>query len=84
MGIVSWILMGLLAGMVAQFILPGRVPGGWIWTIGLGLVGSLIGGFLSTQILGFGDVHGFDVRSIAIAVCGSVLAILAYDKLLKK
>jgi len=77
MGILSWIIMGLLAGALARFILPGRAPGGIIITILLGIAGALVGGYISTH-LGFGSFDGFDLRSFAIAVGGSVLLLVVY------
>lgn len=78
MGILSWIVLGLLAGALAKFIMPGRGPSGCLITIILGIGGALLGGFIGTQ-LGFGDVHGFDIRSVALAVGGSLLLLLAYQ-----
>ena len=55
MGIVAWIVLGLIAGLLAKLIMPGKDPGGIIITILLGIAGALVGGFFGTQ-LGFGDV----------------------------
>jgi uncharacterized membrane protein YeaQ/YmgE (transglycosylase-associated protein family) len=57
--------------------MPGRDPGGFIVTIILGIVGALVGGFISTK-LGHGDVTGFNITSIIIAVLGSMLLLLIY------
>jgi uncharacterized membrane protein YeaQ/YmgE (transglycosylase-associated protein family) len=78
MGILAWIVLGLVAGVLAKFILPGRQGGGIILTIVLGVVGALVGGFLGTHVFGFGDISGFDLRSIAIAVGGALLVLLLY------
>jgi uncharacterized membrane protein YeaQ/YmgE (transglycosylase-associated protein family) len=78
MGILAWILLGLVAGVLAKFIMPGRQGGGIILTIVLGIVGALVGGFLGTHVLGIGDISGFDLRSIAIAVAGALLVLLLY------
>jgi uncharacterized membrane protein YeaQ/YmgE (transglycosylase-associated protein family) len=78
MGILAWILLGLVAGALAKFIMPGRQGGGIIVTIVLGVVGALIGGFLGTHVFGFGEVSGFDLRSIAIAVGGALLVLFLY------
>ena len=78
MGILAWILLGLVAGALAKFIMPGRQGGGIILTIVLGVVGALVGGFLGTYLLGFGDISGFDLRSIAIAVGGALLVLFVY------
>jgi uncharacterized membrane protein YeaQ/YmgE (transglycosylase-associated protein family) len=66
------------AGALAKFIMPGRQGGGIILTIVLGVVGALVGGFLGTSVLGFGDISGFDLRSIAIAVGGALLVLFVY------
>ena len=58
--------------------MPGEQGGGIIVTIVLGIVGALVGGFLGTYVFGFGDISGFDVRSIAIAVGGALLALVVY------
>lgn len=77
MGIFAWIVLGLIAGLLAKFIMPGRDPGGIIITILLGIGGAVVGGFIGTQ-LGFGDISGFDLRSLAIAVGGAVLLLFVY------
>lgn len=77
MGIVSWLLLGLIAGALAKFFTPGKDPSGWVVTIVLGICGALVGGFIGTQ-LGFGSVTGFDVRSLVIAIIGTVVLLLGY------
>lgn len=72
MGLLSWILFGLLVGALARWIMPGKDPGGCLMTMVLGIAGALVGGFLAT-LLGIGSVTGFDLGSIAIAVAGAVL-----------
>ena len=78
MGILSWIILGLVAGALAKFILPGQQGGGFIVTTVLGVVGALVGGFLGTRVFGIGDVTGFDLRSVAIAVGGALLVLVIY------
>ena len=58
--------------------MPGEQGGGIIVTIILGIIGALVGGFLGTSVFGFGDISGFDVRSIAIAVGGALVALVVY------
>ncbi len=82
MGFVSWIVLGLVAGILAKVIMPGRDPGGLIVTILLGIGGALVGGYIGTR-LGFGTVSGFDLRSLAISVGGAVLLLFIY-RLLKR
>jgi uncharacterized membrane protein YeaQ/YmgE (transglycosylase-associated protein family) len=77
MGWLIWIVLGLIAGVIAKFIMPGRDPGGFIVTIILGIVGALVGGYISTR-LGFGDVTGFNIQSIIIAVLGAMLLLFLY------
>jgi uncharacterized membrane protein YeaQ/YmgE (transglycosylase-associated protein family) len=80
MGILSWILFGLIAGAIGKLIMPGDDPGGIIVTILLGIVGAVIGGFIGS-LIGFGGITGFDFRSLLIAVAGSLLLLLAYRKM---
>jgi uncharacterized membrane protein YeaQ/YmgE (transglycosylase-associated protein family) len=82
MGILSWILFGLIAGVLATWIMPGNDPGGWVLTIIIGIVGGMLGGWMGTQ-LGFGDVSGFNLRSIGLAVLGS-LVLLGGFRLLRR
>jgi uncharacterized membrane protein YeaQ/YmgE (transglycosylase-associated protein family) len=82
MGIISWVVFGLLAGILAKFVMPGEDGGGFIKTTLLGVAGAMIGGFIGTQ-LGFGDVTGFNVRSFAIAIAGAVLVLWVYRKIRK-
>jgi uncharacterized membrane protein YeaQ/YmgE (transglycosylase-associated protein family) len=77
MGILLWVVFGLIAGAVAKFIMPGKVPGGVLVTMALGIVGAVVGGFIGAQ-LGFGDISGFDLRSMLLAVGGGVLVLFIY------
>ena len=63
MNILSWILVGLVAGIIAKLLMPGRDPGGCIITILLGIAGALLGGFLM-GIFGFGGITGFNFYSV--------------------
>jgi len=78
MGILAWIVLGLVAGALAKLIMPGRQGGGIILTIVLGVVGAIVGGFVGTRVFGFGDISGFDLRSIAIAVGGALVVLFLY------
>jgi uncharacterized membrane protein YeaQ/YmgE (transglycosylase-associated protein family) len=80
MGILAWIILGLLAGAIAQLLVPGEDPGGGgiigiIITILVGIAGAFIGGWIGTQF-GWGSVSSFDVRSLALAVLGAVLLLV--------
>ena len=80
MGILSWILFGLIAGLLAKWIMPGKAPGGFIVTILIGIAGAVVGGFISTA-LGFGDISGFDLRSMLIAIGGALVLLFTYRKI---
>jgi len=77
MGILSWIILGLVVGVIAKFLMPGKDPGGIFITIILGIAGAIGGGFISSAI-GFGEVTGFDLRSLIIAVGGSIILLTIY------
>lgn len=77
MGILSWIVLGLIVGIVAKLIMPGKDPGGIMITIVIGIAGALLGGFISSA-LGFGSVSGFNLWSLAIAVGGALLLLIGY------
>ena len=82
MGILSWIVLGLIAGILAKFLMPGKDPGGMIVTILIGIAGAFVGGFLSS-LLGFGSVTGFDLRSVIVSVAGAFLLLFVY-RMVKK
>lgn len=77
MGILSWIVFGLVAGVIAKVLMPGKDPGGFIVTILLGIAGAFVGGMIGTA-LGFGGVSGFNLGSFVIAVGGAVLLLILY------
>jgi uncharacterized membrane protein YeaQ/YmgE (transglycosylase-associated protein family) len=83
MGILSWIFLGLIAGALAKFIVPGRDPGGIFVTIIIGIAGAILGGFLGS-LLGFGRVEAFDFGSILIATLGAILLLVIYHMLRKQ
>jgi uncharacterized membrane protein YeaQ/YmgE (transglycosylase-associated protein family) len=80
-GLLSWILVGLVAGLVAQVVVSGGLGGlglrGLALTILLGVGGALLGGFVSSA-MGWGDVTGFNLRSLVIAVCGAIVVIVVF------
>ena len=82
MGIFSWILMGLLVGVLAKWIMPGRDPGGIIVTILIGIAGAFIGGFLGS-LAGIGSVTGFNLMSVGLSVGGGLILLYVF-RVLKK
>ncbi|MBS63375.1 GlsB/YeaQ/YmgE family stress response membrane protein [Salinisphaera sp.] len=77
MGIIAWIIFGLIAGAVAKLLMPGKDPGGIIVTIVIGILGAVLGGFISTA-LGMGTVSGFNLGSFVIAILGAILLLWLY------
>jgi uncharacterized membrane protein YeaQ/YmgE (transglycosylase-associated protein family) len=79
MGILTWIIVGLVAGAIAKALHPGKDPGGFIITILIGIAGAVIGGWISSM-LGYGTVDGFNFGSLFIAILGAVLLLFIYRK----
>src|SRR5438034_11228690 len=77
MGIISWIVLGLIAGVLAKLIMPGRDPGGIIVTILIGIAGAIVGGFLFS-LFGGGGVSGLNLGSIIVAVIGALVLLFLY------
>ena len=76
MGIVAWVVLGAIAGYVANMIVGGR--GGLIGTVILGIVGALVGGFAASELFGRGSVNGLNVESVLIAIAGAVVVLAAW------
>lgn len=80
MGFIAWIVLGLIVGILAKWLMPGPDGGGFIMTVILGIVGAMVGGFISS-FFGFGTVDGFNLGSMFIAVLGAMLVLFIYRKL---
>jgi uncharacterized membrane protein YeaQ/YmgE (transglycosylase-associated protein family) len=78
-GIISWLIWGLFVGLFARALKPGRQAIGCWWTIALGIVGSLLGGFLATEVLNIADTDEFDFGSFVIAILTSVLLLALWE-----
>lgn len=83
MGILTWIVFGLIAGALAKFIMPGDDPGGIFVTILIGIAGAVVGGFVAS-LLGIGTVTGFNIGSMLIAIAGALLLLFAYRQFKKR
>jgi uncharacterized membrane protein YeaQ/YmgE (transglycosylase-associated protein family) len=81
MGVLGWIVFGLIVGIVAKFLMPGRDPGGFIITILIGIAGALVGGYLGRAVgwYGEGDPVGF-----LMAVLGSIVLLALYRMLARR
>jgi len=78
MGIIGWIILGLIAGAIAKAILPGDDPGGIFVTIIIGIIGAIIGGYIASA-LGIGESKEFfDIGTWIIAILGSLLLLVIY------
>ncbi|MCM1512014.1 MAG: GlsB/YeaQ/YmgE family stress response membrane protein [Oxalobacter formigenes] len=77
MGIISWIVFGIIAGALARLIRPGPDRMGIIVTMILGIAGAVVGGWIST-FFGFGTVNGFNFGSFAIAVVGALIVLFVW------
>lgn len=80
MGIIAWILLGLIAGALAKAIMPGDDPGGIIVTIVIGIVGAFIGGLLWNLITGAEGYGDLDIGGILVAVLGSLILLWGYRR----
>lgn len=78
MGIIGWIVLGLIAGAIAKAILPGNQGGGWLMTLLLGVVGALIGGWIGSAIFNVGLENFWSLQTWIIAILGSILVLLIW------
>lgn len=85
--IIGWIIFGLIAGVIAKAIMPGRDPGGAIVTILLGIAGSIVGGFIGRALFGYGRTASGDISepgtimSMVFAVIGAIILLAGYRML---
>ena len=79
MGIIAFIILGLLAGLIAKAIMPGKDPGGYIVTAVIGVVGALLGGFLAAALFGAHPLDEFfDISTWLTAIVGSIILLGIY------
>ncbi len=83
MGILTWIIFGLIAGAIAKFIMPGNQGMGWLMTIILGIVGAFVGGWIGSM-LGWGTVDEFDIKSMLLAVVGALVVLWIYGMVTRR
>ena len=76
MGIIAWIVLGLIAGFIAS-LLVNRHGEGFLGDIILGIIGAVVGGFIA-HLIGWGGISGFDVHSIAVAIVGAIVVLVIY------
>jgi uncharacterized membrane protein YeaQ/YmgE (transglycosylase-associated protein family) len=78
MGLLGFLLLGLIAGAIAKAILPGKQGGGWVITLILGVVGAFLGGWIGSLIFGGGLGDFFDLRTWLLSILGAVIVLLIY------
>ncbi|MFI5771199.1 GlsB/YeaQ/YmgE family stress response membrane protein [Streptomyces sp. NPDC051658] len=79
MGIIAWIIIGLLAGLIAKALMPGKDPGGIVITMFIGIAGGLLGGWLGKVILGVDSIDGFfDLSTWIAVIVGSLILLVLY------
>lgn len=78
MGIIGWIVLGLLAGAIAKAIMPGTQGGGWLATLVLGVVGALLGGFIGSAIFNIGLDTFWSLQTWIVAILGALLVLVIW------
>lgn len=84
MSIIGWIILGLLAGAIAKWIMPGHQGGGWFVTLLLGVVGALVGGWIGTAIFDVGLEDFWSMQTWIVAILGAIAVLLVYGLLTNK
>jgi uncharacterized membrane protein YeaQ/YmgE (transglycosylase-associated protein family) len=80
MGLLAWLVLGLIVGILAKVIMPGKDGGGFILTTLLGIAGAFVGGFIGS-LLGMGTVNDFSLGSVALATLGALLLLWGHRQL---
>lgn len=78
MGFLAFLILGLIAGAIAKLILPGKQSGGWFATLILGVVGSMLGGWLGSVIFDAGLDEFWSLQSWVLAIVGSIIVLVIY------
>ena len=78
MGALSWIILGLIAGALAKAIRPGKDPQGCFFTLFIGVMGAVVGGWIAT-LFGWGRVNGFNLYSLIVATVGAIIFLAIYS-----
>ncbi|MCZ9880338.1 GlsB/YeaQ/YmgE family stress response membrane protein [Arthrobacter sp. B2a2-09] len=78
MGIIAFLLLGLIAGAIAKAIIPGRQGGGLLLTLLLGVVGAFLGGWIGSLVFGGGLGDFFDLRTWLLSILGAIIVLLIF------
>ncbi len=79
MGIIAFIILGLIAGAIARLLLPGKQPGGWLATLVLGVIGAILGGWLGSLLFDRGLEEFWSIQTWLLAIAGSIVVLLIYS-----
>jgi uncharacterized membrane protein YeaQ/YmgE (transglycosylase-associated protein family) len=82
--VIAWIVLGLIAGVLAKMLLPGKDPGGLLMTILIGIGGAIVGGFLWNVFSGNDSYGDLDIGGILIAIVGSIILLWGYRTLVAR
>jgi uncharacterized membrane protein YeaQ/YmgE (transglycosylase-associated protein family) len=82
MGIIAWIVLGAIAGFIANMLMGNRE--GVIMTVVLGIIGALVGGYLAGTVLGVADVTGLNVESIVVSIIGAVIVVAVFQAMRRR
>lgn len=83
MGIISFLILGLIMGALAKLILPGRQGGGWIATLVIGVIGALLGGFIGSALFHVGLGNFWSLRTWILALVGSLIVLVIWGAITK-
>ncbi len=85
MNIIGWIVFGLIAGAIAKAVRPGKDPGGWSVTIIIGILGSIVGGWIGSMLFGKNVTNSvFSIYSMGMSVVGALIVLFVYNKFIAK
>jgi uncharacterized membrane protein YeaQ/YmgE (transglycosylase-associated protein family) len=83
MGIISWLILGLIAGFIGSKIVNKSGQGFWL-DIALGIVGAIVGGFLFSGVFGMEGITGLNIWSLIVAIIGSIVVLWGYHALVSR
>jgi uncharacterized membrane protein YeaQ/YmgE (transglycosylase-associated protein family) len=82
-GILAWLVLGLISGFIASKIVN-RTGEGLLMDIVLGIVGAVVGGFIANRVFGIAGITGFDFRSIVVSVLGAILVLIVFHMVARR
>ena len=83
MGIIAWLILGLISGFIASKVVN-KTGEGLVMDIVLGIVGAIVGGFIANRVFGIAGVTGFDIRSIVVSILGAILVLIVYHMVVRR